>query len=734
MAPRQKPGKLTIFFGMTPGVGKTFAMLKAAHEEADAGRDVVVALLETHNSKRTAALARSLNQINRADVPGNSSLLAGVDVEAVIARRAHVAIVDELAHTNPPGSRHPYRYQDVRELLLAGVDVFTTLNLHNVLSEAETVQRITGLQARETVPDSILDGAEIRLIDLPPGRLLQRLRLEMSYLTQDTGLSTLNFFSERNLVVLREMAWRFVANHLGGKTRAFMRQQQAEGPWKSGPRLLAVIRPGADSEKVVRWTRRLADASNVPWLAVYVETPGALDEASHVQVAKALALAEESGAEVVTTTDHDIIDGILRVASQRNVTEIVVGKPRGKNPSIFSNHLFVRRLIRARGDFEIHVVATQPQSSGKVFRFSAAAVKSSLGQYAIAAAVTGAITLASYFLGPMIGGPYVCALIYLLAIVVLGSFVRRGPALMAATLSALMCDYFILPPVFAFRVSDAQDAVPLGIYFIVALILGQLTSRIRAQQQAEHQREDRATALYLFTRELNEAATLDQIAQCAISHMGRAFKAQVMIFSAQSPGQFQQLPFASGGTPLTREEELAVSWVLKHGERAGKYTANIPLVEMLFAPLTVAGSVVGVAGVRLEQNFPPTIHQLNLLDSFSQQIAFALDRQRLREVSERAKLLAESERLTKTLLNSMSHEMRTPIAVISSALNNLLELQEENQTKAHREIFAAIQDATDRLNRLMGNVLDITRLESGHIQARFTECDVTELVNLAVNA
>lgn len=730
----QKAGKLTIFFGMAPGVGKTFAMLKEAREEAQIGRDVVIGFLRTHNSKRTEALIQGLKLIPGCLEAAHTNSAGKLDLDAILSRQPHLVVIDELAHTNPPGSRHPHRYQDVRELLLAGIDVFTTLNLHNIASESEAVRRFTGFNGRESVPDSVFDRAEIRLVDLSPAKLLQRLHVQMSYLTQDAELSSLNFFNESNLVALREMSWRFVADHMGCETRVYMQHRQIEGPWKSGPRLLAVVCPGASPEQVVSWTRRQAEALNSPWLALYVETPRDLAGSANAQITRALALAQELGAEVITTTDHDLVKGVLRVAKQRNATRIIIGNSGKLSGRAFSRGSLMDKLVTAGGDFEVLAVPTRLEVSEKSGRTSTRAVPSSLGQYVVAAGLIGAITIVSFIWGPIIGGPYAAALIYLLAVVILGSFVRRGPTLMAATLSALLWDYFILPPIFKFQIANAEDVLLLGTYFVVALTLGQLTTRIRAQQRAERLGEERATALYLLTRELNEASTLDQIAQQAVEHMERAFNAQAMLFSIESPGQLQQLPSSAGEVALGAEEKEAIDWVVKHGEKAGRHTPNMPLTKVLFAPLRTAGSVIGVMGLRLTQSFPPTIHQLNLLDSFLHQIAFAMDRHRLREFFARAKLLAESERLSKALLNSMSHEMRTPIAVINSAANNLGELLGENDAELCRETLGAIQHASERLNRLVGNILDVARLESGRIQPRISECDVSELVHFAVNS
>lgn len=728
--PRRR-GRLTIFFGMAPGVGKTYAMVQAAREEKLAGRDAVIGYLETHDSKATNTLARGLIQIPLRQIQHDDLVSAEMDLDAILARQPHIVLVDALAHANAPGSRHPQRYQDIRELLEAGVDVYTTLNLQNIASAADTVRQITGAVTHETVPDSVLDGAELKLVDLAPAKFLKRLREEMAYLSQDTELAKSNFFSESNLMALRELAWRIAAERVGRDVHQYMQAREIRGAWKSGHRLLAAINPNPAAEQIVRRAARLAGASNSPWLVLYVETTRALEGTEHAQITRALALAEELGAEVITTTDDDQVRGLLRIASQRNVTEIIIGQPVRRR--LFQRDPVFRRLLAESGDIEIHVIRAKPETPANPFRRWRISERSTWLQYLIAVGVVIVITLIAYLFGPLIGGPHAAALIFLLAVVVLGSFVRRGPTLVAATMSALLWDYFILPPVYAFHILHVEDALLCGLYFMVALILGQLTTRIRAQQEAEHLREERATALYLLTRELSDAATLDHILKRAVQQMGRAFKAQIAVLLLDPPDKLQPLPHPASTFQLTAEELRTAAWTFKQRQRAGKFTVNLPQAEALYVPLMTNDGVMGVAGLRLSQSFSPTIHQLNLLDAFSQQIAFALDRHRLREVSEKAKLLAESERLSKTLLNSMSHEIRTPIAVIKSAVSNLIELKETDQSELHQSIMAAIQDATERLNRLVGNVLDITRLESGHVKPKLNHCDVSELIHLAAS-
>ncbi len=377
-----------------------------------------------------------------------------------------------------------------------------------------------------------------------------------------------------------------------------------------------------------------------------------------------------------------------------------------------------------------------PDGPGAPFgrsRRRSALVDSSWFQYTIAIGVVLVVTLFAFIFEPRIGGPHAAALIYLLAVVVLGSSVRRGPTLAAAAMSALLWDYFILTPAYEFRVKHVEDALLLGMYFMVALILGQLTTRNHEQQLAERQQEERATALYMLIRALGEVTGPDHIIQCAVHQTEQAFNAQIVVLLRGAADELGTVPHpTSTFFELTAEDRRAADRAFLQGRRAGRFTPDVPLAETLFMPLKTSQGIVGVIGLRLDRSSVPTVHQLNLIEAFSQQIAIALDRHHMRTVAEHARVLAESERLSKTLLDSMSHEMRTPIAVIKSAVGNLAQLEKADSPEQRAEIMAAIQDATERLNRLVGNVLEITRLETGHVKPRFSECDVSDLIHLAL--
>jgi two-component system sensor histidine kinase KdpD len=425
------------------------------------------------------------------------------------------------------------------------------------------------------------------------------------------------------------------------------------------------------------------------------------------------------------------VRGLLRVAAQRNVTQIVVGKPVG-GPlwKLFQRDLVLRRLVRGSGDIDIHFVrAGKAEPRSRLGFWERFGLSGSLRQYLTATSTVAGVSILNYFLQPLIG-VHATALIYLLAVVVLALFVDWGPTLLAAALSAAVWDYIFLPPVFAFRVEHFEDAMLLGMYFVVAIVLGQFTARIRAQEEAERQREERATALYLLTRELSESRNLEQMLQKIVEQTGRVFRAEVCLLLRGATGWSKPEIRAPGWFGIDEKEQGIAAWVFEHGQAAGLFTDNLPVGKALYVPLKGGRETLGVMALKLSQSFPPTVHQRNILDAFSQQIGLALDRQRLQEVSEKTRLLAESERLSKTLLNSVSHEIRTPIAAIRSATSNLAEADEASLSQSQKQMIGEIQEATQRLNRLVGNVLDVTRLETGHVKPKLNLCDVRDLAQV----
>jgi two-component system sensor histidine kinase KdpD len=726
-AAQGKRGRLKVFLGMSPGVGKTYAMLEAAQRELKAKREVLVGYVETHGRAETQALLAGLSVLPRKRIDYRGMALEEMDIDAVLTRRPQLVLVDELAHSNAPGSRHPKRWQDVRELLDAGIDVFTTCNVQHIESRADTVRQITSAEIRETVPDSVLDTAEIELIDLPPAELLERLEQGKVYLPERAAAAAENFFRESNLTALRELALRLVADHVSGDTQAFHRSQTASEPWKTGHRLLVAVSASPFSEPLIRWARRMADSLKCPWLAVHVESSRQLSESALARLEKNLALARALGAEVIATTDENLVRGILRVARQQNVSQIIVGKPSATNwlEWLRAGHL-LRQLTRLSGNIDLHVVRAEKTGSAQPKSSRRWLPQSGWQQYAAVLAVVTAVGLLNAAL-MQVTGPRVPGFIFLMAVTVLALFVGRGPVFFAGTISALAWNYFFLPPQLTFIVRSTEDAVLFGLYFVVAIVLGQLVARIRAQEFAERHREERATALYQLSRELSQAGTRDEVVWQLTAEVSRVFKAPAAVVL---PGHRGLAVHPDSPLTLTEKELNVATWVFEHRQAAGKFTDNLPGADDLHLPLATERGALGVLSVNLPlRTF--SLAQRDLLEAYARQAALVLDRIALRGAAEQSKLVAESERLSNALLNSISHELRTPLAVITSATNTLVESKNSDM---QRVMVGEIQEAAARLNRLVGNLLDVTRLESGHVQAKLEWHDIGDLIQTTVRS
>jgi two-component system sensor histidine kinase KdpD len=724
---RKRRGKLKIFFGMAPGVGKTYGMLEAARRELAAGRDVVAGYMETHGRKETEALAEGLPIMPRLQIEHRGVNLTEMDLDALLARRPQLALVDELAHTNAPGSRHPKRCQDVLELLDAGIDVFTTLNVQHVESRAEAVRQITGVTIRETVPDSVLDGAEFELVDLPPEELRARLAAGKVYVPESARAAQEHFFRPGNLSALRELALRFAAEHVGQDVLAYRQALGVGDPWKTGQRLLVAVSASPTSAALVRWTRRLAGELQAGWLAVSVELPKPLTESQQSRLSRHLALARELGAQVITTTDSDVAKGLLRVASEQNVTQIVVGKPAGWRAwELLSGGSLLNRLIRDSGHIDIHAVRAEgegPATRDPVAqRFDAASARGYGVALTVVAAVTGLNALLQHWLGYQS-----LALVYLVSVVGLAMFVGRGPTLVAATATALLWNFLFVPPVFTFRISGPTDVMLFLTYFVVALAMGHLAARLRSEQAAERRREQRATALYLLTRELAQASDFADLLAIVIREVGKAADAEVGLSLPEEGSEGALTTYFASTWAMSEKEQSVAAWAFLHRQPAGRDTDTLPSSAGLHLPIMAGERALGVLSLRFRGVAQLTTERRDLLEAAVRQIGLVLDRQRLRDAEQQAKLVAESERLSKALLNSISHEIRTPIAAITSAASSLSKAGGE--TGFHRAMVGEIQEAARRLNRLVGNLLDIARVETGHVKPKLDWCDVADLVH-----
>ncbi len=729
-------GHLKIYFGMAAGVGKTFGMLSDAQQAHTEGADIVVGVVETHDRAETEALLAGLELIPRRPVEHRNITLHEMDLEAIRARKPAIVLVDELAHTNTPGSRHAKRYQDVMELLEAGIDVWATVNVQHFESRADAVGQITGIRVHETIPDTLLERAdEIELIDLSPEELRKRLAEGKVYTAERSEVAADHFFRVGNLTALREMALRLTAEHVDHQLQDYMQLKRISGPWKSGERLMVAVGPASHAERLIRWTRRMAYNLEAPWLAVHVETSRALTAEQQDAAARHLTLARSLGAEVVTTRSEDIVDGLLRVARQRNVTQIVAGKP--IQPwwgSLLGGGSLVDRLLRRAGSIDIYVVSSDSAEAQPQSRFNVdQAFHSSWRDYGLALAVVLGVTVLNVLANRWI--TYVgVGLTELLAVLLVAVYLGRGPALLAATVSALSWNFLFIPPRFALAINQPQDIILFLLYFAIAIVAGNLTARLRMQERQASANADRTAALYALAHATATAVNMDDVVKTALEQIGVVFGAQAAVLLAQGE-RLQREPHAAGTLAMDEREFGVALWVFENGRAAGHFTQTLPMAAAQYLPLRTAYQrTVGVLGVRLPGERPPTFDQRLLLETFASQIALGIERELLDEAAAQAKLLQESDRLYTTLLNSISHELRTPIAAIGGAASSLCDPRTLADDQARGTLIQDINDAAERLNRLVENLLDMSRLESGRLALKRDWCEVGDIIAVAVRS
>jgi two-component system, OmpR family, sensor histidine kinase KdpD len=725
---RETQGRLKIFFGMCAGVGKTYDMLKAAHEAGSKGVAVLVGYVETHGRKETEELLAGLEVLSRKTVEYRGTTLQEMDIDAILARKPSLVLVDELAHTNAPGSRHTKRYQDVIELLDKGIDVYTTLNVQHLESRADTVAQITGSTIRETIPDSVFEKADsVEIVDLPPDELLKRFADGKVYTAERSQEAVRNFFRAGNLTALREMALRLVAERVDHQLRDLMKSKRIAGPWKSGQRLVVGISPSPNTVTLIRWARRTAYSMNATWVGVYVEHSQRLSAAARDRLAGNIKLARELGAEIVTTADEDIVEGILRVAREQNATQILIGKTNRHLP--FSPSL-LDRLIERSGELDIYVVGGDKATPPNRRRLHIPDIQSGIRQYLIAACAVLAVSLLLYPLRSTLGYQPI-SLILLLTVVLLPLKLGAGPVLLAAALSAIVWDFFFIPPQFTFAIGLLQDVLMFVLYFGVAAVTGVLTARIRAREHAVRVREEHASALYGLTRDLSIARSQDDVVRAAVDNLKRYFSAEAVVLLSQSDGDiFTEAHPAS--TFATDQRDFGVAaWVYWNEKKAGQFTDTLPAARATFFPLSGPRYPLGVVGLHMPTGGRLTIDQESLLDIFLRQISSAIEREQLHDLTRKTLVVAESERLYKTLFDTLSHEFRTPVATILGAAD---QLQREPLFAGGipAEIVRDMYDAANRLNHLVQNLLDMTRVESGLLKIKRDWCDIADLIGTVV--
>jgi two-component system, OmpR family, sensor histidine kinase KdpD len=733
----QARGKLKIFLGYVAGVGKTYAMLEAAHQRHEEGVDVVIGYIETHGRKETEAQVAGLELLPRREVEYRGTAMTDMDLDAVLARRPQLVLVDELAHSNAPGLRHPKRYQDVGEILDAGINVYTTLNIQHLESLKDVVQQITSVTVRETVPDRFIDEAdEIELVDLPTDELLQRLRDGKVYIPDQAMQALEKFFRKGNLAALRELSLRRTAERVDSQMLNYMHTKSIPGPWPAGERIMVCISSHPMGERLVRVGRRLADDLNAEWYVVFVETPGHLHmpAPNQLRMQQNLQLAEELGANVDHITGESVVDAVIEFAHQHNVTKIIAGKPMRPRWFEILRGTVIDQILRSSGTIDVFVVnegTELPQKAPRRLFSDAVTPHKPLGRYIGSLFLVFVMTLLGFPLRSHLD-PANLVMLYLVAVVLSAVFLGRGPSILASFVSVLAFDFFFVDPRLAFTVSDTQYILTFIGLLIVGLIISSSASLLRDQVDALRLRGQQSQALNNLGRELTAANTLEQVLQTVIRHLSAMFNREAVILLPEN-GRLT-VKASTPGFSINESEWAVADWAFKHGKEAGRGTTTLPAAAIRYTPLVTAQETVGVLG-----NKPQDPHhflspdQRVLMEGVVNLAAIAIERASFGEKAAQTEMLRNTEKLQTALLNSISHELRTPLATVTGVLSSL---EESENAQLERQLDQAtrldlIRSATrqaGRLNHLVENLLDMTRLEAGAIRLNREPMEFQDLI------
>lgn len=730
---RERRTRFKVFFGFAPGVGKTYRMLQVARDLAAERVDVVIGAVETHGRYDTAGLALGLEVLPRRALPHRGRVLDEFDLDAALARHPKILLLDELAHTNAPGSRHAKRWQDALELLAEGVEVYTTLNVQHVESLNDVVAQITHVQVRETVPDSVLERAdEIELVDIAPEVLLERLREGKVYFPEQAALAREHFFKRGNLLALRELALRRMAERVDADVLAFREAQGVDRAWPTAERVLVCVGPAPDSARIVRAGRRIAAGLRAPWIAAAVEATGRppFSEEDRERLESHLRLAESLGAEVVRLSGVGVPDAVLDFARHRNVTRIVLGKPRHPRWRDRLRGSLVDEIIRGSGEIEVHVLSGAEQEARRAPTDRREPPAPSR-EYVRAAAVIAVTTGVAALVRAALDVPDV-EMLFLLGVMAVALTSGRRASILAAVLAVTSYDFFFVAPAYTLDVSDARYFLTFVMMLVVGIVIGTLTLRVREQQRAAVVREQRTSALYALTRELGAAADAAGVASACVRAVAEAFDCDVVFLGAKGRDALEPLASAPAGSSLGTSEHAVAQWVLEHGRPAGHGTDTLPGESVMCVPLRTFGDVLAVLAVRPRAERRLVGEQRELLDALGRQAAVALDRIRLADEARRAALRAKTEELRSGLLSAVSHDLRTPLAAITGAGTLLLE-DGTTDPALRRELTATVVEEAERLERLVSNLLDMTRLESGVVEPRREWVPLVEVVGSAMN-
>jgi len=727
-------GRLKIFVGAAPGVGKTYEMLQNAHAKLKAGLDVVVGAVETHGRVETEALLKGLEIIPRKRTSYKDQILEEMDLDALIARRPQIALVDELAHTNVPGSRHPKRYLDVEELLSRGIDVYTAVNIQHIESLNDVVAQITHVRVRETVPDSVFDQADaIELIDLTPDDLIARLKEGKVYVPKQAERALEHYFSPGNLTALRELALRRTAERVDEQLLTHMQANAIAGPWAAGERILVCISEDPRAAGLVRVTKRLADRLHAPWTAISIETRRSLQltEEQRDRLADTLRLAEALGGEAVTIpgVGRRIADDLIGYAQANNVTQIIIGKATRSWWFEIVRGSVVHDLVRRAGNISVNVIAGDelPPAAKSAVPAEARPVPFDPAPYLMALALTAVGLVAAELIRPIFGIENV-DLVFLTAVVSVAVRYGLWPSLLASVVSSLSYNFFFLPPIYTFTITDPTNVAAFFFFMLIAILVSNVAARVRTQAMTAIGRVRTTESLYAFSRKLAGTATLDDVLWATAYQIALMLKVRVVLLLPEDG----VLAVKTGYPPedqLDKADLAAANWAWGNDRIAGRGSDTLPGAKRLFLPMRTGRGPIGVIGIDDDKSGPLlTPDQRRLLDALVDQGALAIERVLLVEDMDRVKRTVESDRLRQALLTSISHDLKTPLASVLGAAGTMRDLGNGLTETEKHDLLATVIDESERLNRFIANLLDMTKLESGAIVPNTTRQDIGEIV------
>jgi len=733
-------GKLRIFVGAAPGVGKTYEMLQQARARKKDGYDVVIGIVETHGRRETEALLEGLEIIPRRRMEYKGQWFEEMDLDAIIARRPQIVLVDELAHTNVEGSRHPKRYLDVEESMSRGIDVYTTVNIQHIESLNDVVAQITHVRVRETVPDAVFDRADaVELVDLTPDDLIQRLKEGKVYVPKQAERALEHFFSPANLTALRELALRRTAERVDEQLLTEMQAHAIHGPWAAGERILVCISEDPRCAGLVRYAKRLADRLHGLWVALYIEDRRALQlsEEARDRIADTLRLAEALGGEAITlpASDRHIADDMIRYAQENNVTQIVIGKSARTRWFEILHGSVVHDLVRRSGNISVHVIAGDTIAGEPIPKKSVRAAEREdrfdprpyIAALAAVALALGFSELIAAWIGAANSD-----LIFLTAIVAVA--VRFGllPSLLASVASSLSYNFFFLPPIYTFTITDPTNVVAFVFFTLVGIIVSSVAARGRTQARAAMERARTTESLYSFSRKLAGTGTLDDVLWATAYQTALMLKVRVMLLLPEGGS----IAVKAGYPPediLDDADLAAAKWAFENDRSAGRGSDTLPGAKRLFLPMRTGRGAIGVMGIDSDKPGPLfTPDQRRLLDALRDQGALAIERVKLVEEMDRVERAAETERLRSALLTSISHDLKTPLAAVLGAAETLRDLGQRLADGEKADLLSTIIDESERLNRFIANLLDMTKLESGAIAPNVALHDLGEIVGSAL--